>query len=109
MINPVVYVLNQHSVLLTFRLLASKKMFLCHAMNRVCIGCSCMTHHFFKIFFRCVEEQYRINSTVGIPVTVFNEPGFITVFENHVTSLIEGTADGKTLTQLVEEFNGKFK
>ncbi len=57
--------------------------------------------------FRCVGENYRINSTVGIPVSVFEKPGFISMFENYVTNLIEGTSQGKTLPQLVQDFNGK--
>jgi hypothetical protein len=56
---------------------------------------------------RCVGEDYRINSTVPIPVSIFEKPGFISMFEDYVTSLIEGTAQGKTLAQLVQDFNSK--
>ena len=59
------------------------------------------------IYSRCVGREYRINSTVNIPVSVFDKPGFVSMFENYVTSLIEGTAQGKTLIQLVKDFEGK--
>ena len=59
------------------------------------------------IYSRCVGRKYRINSTVNIPVSVFEKPGFVSMFENYVTSLIEGTAQGKTLIQLVKDFEGK--
>ena len=61
----------------------------------------------FDIYSRCVGREYRINSTVNIPVSVFEKPGFVSMFENYVTSLIEGTAQGKTLIQLVKDFEGK--
>jgi hypothetical protein len=56
---------------------------------------------------RCVGEDYRIKSTVAKPVSVFEKPGYISIFEDYVTSLIEGTAQGKTLAQLDSKFNSK--
>jgi hypothetical protein len=55
-----------------------------------------------------VGKDYRIGSTVAIPVSIFGKPGFISMFEDYVTSLIEeGTAQGKTLAQLVQDFISK--
>jgi hypothetical protein len=54
-----------------------------------------------------VEEEYRINSTVAIPVSIFEKPGFVSMFENYVKSLIEQTSGGKTLAELVRDYNGK--
>ena len=59
------------------------------------------------IYSRCVEREFRINSRVNIPVSVFEKSGFVSMFENYVTSLIEGTSRGKTLIQLVKDFKGK--
>ena len=56
---------------------------------------------------RCVGEDYRINSTVAIPVSIFEKPRFISMFEDYVTSLIEETAQGKTLVQLLQDFKSK--
>ena len=61
----------------------------------------------YNMYSRCVGKNYRINSTVNIPVSVFEKPGFVAMFENYVTSLIEGRSQGKTLGQLVKDFNGK--
>ena len=59
------------------------------------------------IYSRCVRREFRINSTVNIPVSFFEKPGFVSMFENYVTSLIEKTSRGKTLIQLVKDFKGK--
>jgi hypothetical protein len=56
---------------------------------------------------RCVGKDYRIGSTVAIPVSIFEEPGFISMFEDYVTSLIEETSQGKTLAQFVQDFISK--
>ena len=61
---------------------------------------------FFLSFlkYRCVNESSRINSTVDIPVTYFEQEEFIVKFQEYIKSLIEGKSQG-TLKELKQEFD----
>ena len=62
---------------------------------------------FFLSFlkYRCVDKDSRINSTVDIPVTYFEQEEFILKFQEYIKSLIEGKSQGKTLKELKQEFD----
>ncbi|XP_046847661.1 uncharacterized protein LOC124441254 [Xenia sp. Carnegie-2017] len=56
---------------------------------------------------KCVDEKNLLNMTVKISPSFFEKPGFNTSFESYVKDLIEGTSNGKSLKDLVKEFEAK--
>ncbi|XP_046847645.1 protein dachsous-like isoform X2 [Xenia sp. Carnegie-2017] len=56
---------------------------------------------------KCVDEEHRINLTINILPSFFKKPGFIISIESYVKNVIEGNNNGKSLKNLVQEFEGK--
>ncbi|XP_028415344.1 protocadherin-23-like isoform X2 [Dendronephthya gigantea] len=57
---------------------------------------------------RCVGEKYRINSTVDLPFSVFEKPGFIRKLENYIEDLIVKKTS-QTLSEFLRDLNEKNK
>ncbi|XP_046847649.1 uncharacterized protein LOC124441247 isoform X2 [Xenia sp. Carnegie-2017] len=56
---------------------------------------------------KCVNERNLLNMTVNISSSFFEKTGFNASFESYVKNLIEGTSNGKTLKNLLQEFEAK--